>query len=162
VEHISGSLQASITLLSASRDLSLEDLLEVRELLEVPAARLAAQRRTDEDLDTLAQSIPSDPLSLAAEHQFDHNRAFHSSLITVCANPLLTIAATPIFSVLQTNLARAGIGDHFHTAINEHHLAIAAAVRARSPRVAEREMRSHLAFLRPFYEKAWRETTRAA
>jgi DNA-binding FadR family transcriptional regulator len=63
--------------------------------------------------------------------------------------------------VLQRNLARSRLGRRFHSAINEHHLAIAGAVQAGNVRTAEREMRAHLAFLRPFYERAWRQAGEA-
>jgi GntR family transcriptional repressor for pyruvate dehydrogenase complex len=162
VEHITDSLESSITLLSASQELSLDDLLEVRELLEVPAAGLAARRRADDRLEHLHASIPSAPLALGTQLQFQHNREFHSRLIDSCDNALLTIAARPVFGLLQTRLARTGLGNRFHTEINEHHLLIAEAIRSRAPRVAEREMRAHLAFLRPYYETAWRRADQDA
>jgi DNA-binding FadR family transcriptional regulator len=158
VDHISGFVQSGIALLSASRDVSLEELLEIRALLEIPAARLAAQRRNANDLESIHQAIPRDPLSLDPSTQFTYNRDFHSLLIKSSGNTLLTIAAEPIFNVLQTNLSRAALGRRFHRAINDHHRGIAAAVQAGSARAAEREMRAHLTFLRPFYEKAWRQT----
>ena len=43
VDHISDSLSSNIALLADARDLTLEDLIEARELLEVPAARFAAR-----------------------------------------------------------------------------------------------------------------------
>jgi DNA-binding FadR family transcriptional regulator len=48
VEHMSSFLHSSITLLADANDVSLENLLEARELVEVPAARLAAERRRDD------------------------------------------------------------------------------------------------------------------
>ncbi len=67
-----------------------------------------------------------------------------------------------MFTVLQTNLARSSLGRRFHQSINDQHRAIAAAIEAGDGRTAEREMRSHLEFLRPFYEKAWRHAVTAA
>lgn len=156
VDHISMSLQSSIALLSASSELSLDDLLEVRELLEVPAARRLAQRHTAGDVALLRDSIPQAPLALGIQGQFQHNREFHQRLIESCENPLWMIAAKPIFGVLQTNLARTGLGNRFHAAINEHHRTITSTIEDGLPQVAEREMRAHLLFLRPYYEKAWR------
>jgi DNA-binding FadR family transcriptional regulator len=71
-------------------------------------------------------------------------------------NTLLAIAAQPVFKVLQTQLARSTLGRRFHRAVNEHHRSIAAAIEAGEREAAEREMHEHLAFLRPFYEQAWR------
>ena len=160
-DHISESLRSGIDLLAAAEDVTLEELLEARELLEVPAARLAARRRADRDVERLLASIPSEPLRLATEEQFARNRDFHSVVIEASGNTLLSIAAQPIFRVLQTHLARSVLGPGFHRAINEHHRAIAAAIEAGDPRAAEREMRAHLDFLRPFYRKAWRHAVAA-
>ena len=46
VDHISEFLRSNINLLTESRDVTLDELIEARELLEVPAARLAAARRS--------------------------------------------------------------------------------------------------------------------
>jgi GntR family transcriptional regulator, transcriptional repressor for pyruvate dehydrogenase complex len=135
---------------------TLEELLGARELLEVPAARLAARRRSQEDLERLRAAIPSGSLRLATEEHFALNKDFHSFVIEASGNTLLAIAAQPVFSVLQTHLARSRLGARFHGAVNQHHRAIAAAIAAGAAREAEREMRAHLQFLRPFYAKAWR------
>lgn len=162
VEHISDVVQAAIALLSESHDLSLHEFLEIRELLEVPAARLAAERRNERDLERIVAAIPSRPLSLGTQEQFGFNSDFHSVLIQSCGNTLLTIAAQPIFTVLQNNLARSTLGSLFHQTINVHHLAIARAIEAGDTRAAEREMRDHLTFLRPFYERGWRNAVAAS
>jgi len=154
--HISESLRSGLDLLAVADDLTLEELLEARELLEVPAARLAAKRRSLEHLQRLRGSIPERPLALASGEQFALNRDFHSVVIEASGNTLLRIAAQPVFLVLQTHLARSQLGRRFHRAINDHHRSIASAIEAGRARAAEQEMRAHLRFLRPFYEQAWR------
>ena len=71
-------------------------------------------------------------------------------------NQLLTIAAQPVFAVLQRNLARSKLGVSFHRTINEHHRVIAAAIEAGDADAAGGEMHAHLEYLRPYYERAWR------
>ena len=160
VDHISEFLRANISLLTDSQDVTLEELIEARELLEVPAARLAARRRKAEDLERLRAAIPGDPLKLDTQEQFNYNKEFHSAVIECCGNTLLYIAAQPVFSALQTNLARSALGRRFHRAINDHHLKIAAAIGAGDEDLAATEMHGHLEFLVPFYEKAWRDLRR--
>jgi DNA-binding FadR family transcriptional regulator len=155
-DHLSESLRSGIGLLAEAEDVSLEELLEVREVLEVPAARLAAARRSEEELEELRASIPAAPLRLGTEEQFAFNRDFHSVVIDLSRNTLLAISAQPVFSVLQTKLARSRLGPRFHRAINEHHRSIAAAIAAGDADAAGGEMLAHLEYLRPFYEKAWR------
>jgi DNA-binding FadR family transcriptional regulator len=156
VDHISESLSSNITLLADARDLTLEELIEARELLEVPAARLAARRRREDDVDRLRSTIPDDRPPLDTQAEFVHNRDFHATLIECCDNRLLQIAAQPVFSALQTSLSRSGLSRAFHRSIHAHHTVIADAIEAGDESGAESEMRAHLTFLVPFYEKAWK------
>jgi len=62
-----------------------------------------------------------------------------------------------LWDILQTRLVRSGLGVRFHRAINAHHRSIAAAIEAGDEEAAGEEMHDHVVFLRPFYEKAWRD-----
>jgi DNA-binding FadR family transcriptional regulator len=166
VDHISEFLSANISLLSQSEHVSLDEFLEARELLEVPAARLAARRRSEDDLEKLRAAIPGHPLDLGTEEQFIYNKDFHSALVLASGNTLLSISAQPVFSVLQTNLKRSTLGRQFHRRVNEDHRALLAAVEAGDEPAAAEQMHEHLDFLRTMYEKVWRypesgETSRA-
>jgi DNA-binding FadR family transcriptional regulator len=156
VDHISDFLSANLGLLSRSEDFSLDEFLEARTFLEIPAARLAARRRSDENLEALRAAIPDSPLELGTGEQFIHNKDFHSALVIASGNKLLSIASQPVFSVLQTNLRRSVLGRPFHERVNHDHRAILAAVEAGDEEAAVHEMEEHLAFLGPRYAKAWR------
>jgi DNA-binding FadR family transcriptional regulator len=156
VEHVSSFVHSSITLMADANDVTLEDLLEARELLEVPAARLAAERRRDDELERLRETIPDEPLRMGSDQQFVYNQDFHTVVIDCCDNALLAIAAQPIFGVLQRNLARTRLGERFHRAINDQHRTIAAAIEVGDGAAAGDEMHAHLEYLRPYYERAWR------
>ncbi|MGN6168036.1 MAG: FadR/GntR family transcriptional regulator, partial [Solirubrobacteraceae bacterium] len=73
VDHISAFLQANIALLSEANDVSLEEFLEARRLLEVFAARQCALRRTAADLGRLRRTVV-EPAGLPVEEQFLHNK----------------------------------------------------------------------------------------
>ena len=158
VDGVSDFLHSSLLLMSDADDVTLEELLEARELLEVPAARLAATRRTEDELERLLEAIPDEPLRLGTQGQFVYNQDFHQVVIEGSRNSLLAIAAQPVFAVLQRNLARSKLGAKFHRAINEQHRAIAASIQAGDADAAGGEMHAHLEFLRPYYEQAWRRT----
>jgi GntR family transcriptional repressor for pyruvate dehydrogenase complex len=160
VDHISEFVRSNINLLTDARDVTLEELIEARELLEVPAARLAAERREGEDLERLRTAIPDESVRLSVRQEFAKNRDFHSAIIDCCGNSLLYIAAQPVFSTLQTHLARSGLGRGFHRAIRDQHVTIVDAIASADPEGAADEMRRHLAFLVPYYEKAWRDLGR--
>ena len=159
VDHLSESLRSGLNLLAGTQDVTLPELLEARELLEVPAARLAARRRRPEDVGRLRQTIPT--AVGGAQEEFTYNEEFHSVVLEASGNALLVIAAQPIFTVLQTHLARSTLARRFYRAVHDHHRSIAGAIEAGDARGAEREMREHLAFLRPFYEQAWRRALAA-
>ena len=53
-DHLSESLRSGLGRLAHAEHVTLDELLEARELLEVPAAQLAARRRADEDVDAAA------------------------------------------------------------------------------------------------------------
>ena len=162
VDHVSQFLNSALNLLAAAEHVSLDELLEAREALEVPAARLAALRRSDEAVEELRATIPPDPGDLGPTEQFVYNADFHTSVIAAAGNAFLMMAAQPLFTILQTQLARSSLGSRFHRGINEQHQAIAAAIANRDAKRAEREMRFHLEFLRPHYERTWRYAMRAA
>ena len=156
-DHIAAFLSSNIALLTQAESVSLDEFLELRELLEVPAARLAAQRHTAADIAELERSIPDDTRELSIEEQFAFNKGFHSAVVESCGNMLLLIAAQPVFSVLQTHLTRSTLGRRFLGQVVADHRAIAAAIAAGDGEAAASEMRQHLEFLRPAYRRAWRE-----
>lgn len=157
---ISESLRFGLGRLASAEHVTLDELLEARALLEVPAAQLAARRRAEIDVARLRESIPGNPLRLGADEQFLYNRDFHAVVIVACGNTMLAVAAQPIFEVLRTHLARSTLGRAYHRAINEHHHRIADAIEAADEVAAGVEMRDHLEFLRPYYERAWRAAAR--
>lgn len=154
-DHVSEFVSANLALLANSEGISLDELLEVREQLEVPAARLAAERRSTEDIQRLNDHIPENP-GLSTGDQFSYNKDFHSALVEAAGNALLTIAAQPIFVVLQTNLRRSMMTARDLRQIHDAHVRIAGAIERSDGAAAETEMVEHLAQLRPMYRKAWR------
>lgn len=153
VAHVSELVTSNLNLMR--HDLSLDALLEARELLEVPAARLAATRRSAQDARALHEAIPDAPLGLSVDEQFVHNRTFHFRLVQAARNPLLSIAAEPIFVVLQTHLRRAELPEESLRRINDEHRKIAAAIDAGDGQAAAQAMHRHLCSLRPGYERTW-------
>jgi DNA-binding FadR family transcriptional regulator len=162
VDHVSEFLNSALELLAAAEHVTLDELLEAREALEVPAARMAAQRRTDGAVERLEATIPADPPKLSPTEEFVYNADFHTSIIAASGNSFLMMAAQPLFSILQTSLARSSLGARFHRGIHQQHRAIVSAIDRGDAGRAEREMRSHLEYLRPHYERTWRYAIRAA
>ena len=154
-DHVSEVLQANIRLLSESREVSAEDMLEARELLEAFAARMAASRRGEDDLERLRACIIDERLDLGTERQHAQNTGFHTALLEASGNTLLAIAAQPVFGILQTNMRRREIERGTLARVNEDHRRILAAVEKGDANAAEQQMREHLAMLRETYVRLW-------
>ena len=69
----------------------------------------------------------------------------------------LIVAAHTHARVSNEALARSKLGARFHRAINDHHRSIVAAIESRDEDAAGGEMNAHVEYLRPYYEKAWRD-----
>lgn len=156
VDHISAFLQSNIALLSESEDVTLEEFLEARELLEVFAARLAAARRSPEDIERMRDTIVADPSALSVEDRFVYNKEFHSAVLGASCNTLLCIAAQPIFSVLQTNLSRSTLGPSFPGRVNDDHRDILQAIEQGDAELAAERMQTHMEYLRGTYVGIWK------
>lgn len=161
VDHISEFLGRNISLLTQSDDITLEEFLELRKLLEIFATRMAARHSSQEQLRHLEQAIPPAESRLGTRDAFAYNKAFHSAIIEACGNRLLYIATQPVFSVLQSHLIRSTLKPTFYTTVNEHHGRILKAISERDENVADNEMRLHLEYLSSVYEQTWRGVRRA-
>ncbi|MBM3679166.1 MAG: FadR family transcriptional regulator [Actinobacteria bacterium] len=157
LDHLSDYMSSNISLLTDARDLTLEELIETRMLLEVPAARLAARRRKEPDLERLREAIPPDTPALGPQQEYAVNSDFHTRLIETCGNRLLLIATRPLFEALTTHLQRSRLSRDFHLALHAQHRVITEAIAEGDEDGAASEMESHLEFLVPHYETAWRE-----
>ncbi len=158
VDHISTFLHANISLLSESDDVTLPEFLEARELLEVFAARQCAQRRTEQDLQRLRDTIIHDPGELGTSAHYIANKEFHTAVLDGCGNTLVCIAAQPVFSILQTRLRRERMPDSFARRLDDDHRAILQAIEDGDSHAAGEEMRKHIEFLSGVYQDMWRAT----
>lgn len=150
-------LRADLNRLSPS--LSLDDFMEIRSFIEVPGARLAAIRRTPEELRVLMSTIPTTRARLDDQEFYGANRDFHSELIRMCHNPLMRLTADPMFHVLQTGLDRTRLPHRFHATVAQHHRDIAAAVTDGEGDRAADLMSAHLDWLKVRYRRVWRNHT---
>ncbi|MFG2516100.1 FadR/GntR family transcriptional regulator [Streptomyces sp. NPDC048584] len=100
------------------------DLVDVRDALEVAAARLAALRRTEEDLRRMNGLLDSGP-------------AFHRALVAASHNEALITLYSDLTELLPSDEDRAGCAC-------ADHARLLAAVHASAPRAAATEAVSHV------------------
>jgi DNA-binding FadR family transcriptional regulator len=144
-----GMLETGLGLLSGADLVSVDQMIEACDLLEVPAARLAAERRTPEQLEQIRQAAAvADKFDDPIERYEGGGNGFHSAILAACGNPLLNLVATPIFTVLRTRFHRTNVAQDFWDRSSEQHHAIYHAIELGDSQRAGDLMRMHLAELR--------------
>lgn len=147
--RVSDYLEASIGLMSGD-GLSVTEIIEARELLEIPAAGLAAGRRTEEQVTRLREAVESEGPG-GRPGTFTEHRHFHALVLEAAGNRLLAMVAQPIYGVLQGRLTRPDLGAGVWDEVEGDHERIADRIIAGDPPGAEAAMREHLERLRGVY-----------
>jgi len=148
-EGMSRNLSESIAAMLEADSVSLDELLDARVCLEVPLARLAAERSTRETGLALRAAIAEAAGHHPASEAFRiADTRFHRVIAATAGNELLSAFTGWTLDVLQPSLVDA-LGDAIDgEAILEQHRAIMRAVGRHRPAEAEEAMRRHLRYLR--------------
>ncbi|KUJ37975.1 FCD domain-containing protein [Streptomyces sp. NPDC093228] len=121
----------------------LRNLGEVRGIIEPAAVRLAAARRTDDDLEALAAALTAMGEVSGANHAVEADLAFHRALLAATHNELLERMEMVIESGLAQRDQLVHSAPHSEDPVPSHR-AVLDAVRDRDPDAAERAMRALL------------------
>ncbi|MEU3270488.1 GntR family transcriptional regulator [Saccharomonospora sp. NPDC006951] len=151
-QQISDSLQTSLALLADTAHLPVSSLLEIRDMLEVPAAEMAALRHTDEELAMIRDSL-FDPELIEPRNVFASNRDFHAGVLRAAHNPLLEVLAEPVFRVLKRRFLRENASVDFWRQVDIDHREILFCLEVRDQAGAREATRAHLRYLRSTYER---------
>ena len=152
VGSISEFLVANYGLLTAANTVTLEHLLQVREMIEGPAAAIAARNRDDGDLERIRGTLSDDIASVSEADALAKFRNFHLYMLEATKNQLLVVAAVPIFTVLQSTVVRRRPTKEVIAALELDHQKIYTAVEAKDEAEARCLMDEHLGFLRVNYQ----------
>ncbi len=149
-EQISRNLQTGISLMGGGR-VSVDDLLDVRLMLEVPGAAMAAERRMPDDLVALQAALldheAQQPATLHA-----NTRNFHQLLLVASHNPLLELVTVPLFRVLDERFAREDAPVSFWLSVDDDHRRILRTVEAGDAAGARQAQHEHLMRLSATYK----------
>jgi GntR family transcriptional repressor for pyruvate dehydrogenase complex len=127
---------------------SVAQLAEVRILLEVPLAGLAAERAEPAGLTALRRAI--EDAELAPDDDAVQRRtdvSFHRTIASAAGNPVAEALVAWSSEVLQARLKDLIAPAIVEAVAREQHRAIAAAIAERDPSEAERAMRVHLRYV---------------
>jgi len=150
-ETVSEYLRTSLGLMSGSAGVTVAELLETRAALEVPAARFAAIRRTNQDLDLLAQYSTLKDIDDEAV-RFDRNARFHELVLAASGNRLLGLVASPVFDVLKSRFRRDSVEKSYWNQVDKDHQEILQFIESGDSDGAENAMREHLQRLETTYK----------
>jgi GntR family transcriptional repressor for pyruvate dehydrogenase complex len=137
----------ALSFLAALHKFTVDDIYEVRRILEVGAAGLAAERATPNQLAALADDVAGLFASLADPHLFfAHDISFHRGIAAASRNPIVASLVEMVsalhFEQRRATAQRAADRDLRDAA--DAHRQIYHAVRARDAERARRTMNDHL------------------
>jgi DNA-binding FadR family transcriptional regulator len=141
------SLTGGVRMLLSCTPVGVDQLMEVREMVEVPAVGLAATRRTDEHLAMLARTM-FDPVHDDVPTKRAAHRAFHGALAAATGNPVYELLARPLYTLGNESEIAERASMRFWRSVDADHRQILRAVTERDVEAASQATRSHLANLR--------------
>jgi GntR family transcriptional repressor for pyruvate dehydrogenase complex len=149
-------LKDSISLLLDVDELALEELWEVREVTDVPAAELAALRRTEQDLFVIEKTVEMDGLKKGVSIVSDIT--FHRAIAEASKNRMLSLFAGSIHMTLRTMAERyiipEGVLPEVKRISQQQHRLIYEAISDQDGVLAATRMREHLKLSYGVYEQA--------
>ena len=147
LKNVEERLESSLRLLNIVEDISVEHLLQTRAALEIPSVRSATSQHTEEQLELLRAAIP--PLSQAGKvgREFSTSRDFHTLILDIAGNPLISATAAPLFAVSHHRFLRSKAPLAFWKGVANDHRRITDAIASEDPDRAADEMMIHLSKL---------------
>jgi DNA-binding FadR family transcriptional regulator len=150
VDSMSAHLETGVGLMAAAQDVSVAQLMEVRLMLEVPAAGMAAHRISEPELKELRGTI-FDPAGAPGSSTYAKNQEFHLVLLRATKNPLLEVITAPVFRVMASRFGRDRAPSDFWKRVDADHREMLEIVEAGDTLAAMAAMRRHLDHLGHVY-----------
>jgi GntR family transcriptional repressor for pyruvate dehydrogenase complex len=127
-----------------SSDFNLLDLLELRKMVEPPAARLAAVRASESDLRRIEFECSEIESSPDWDGMAKHDLALHTAILEAAGNPVLTQFNHALARLQRKSREVTGASAPDRKAMVEHHRRIVDAILRGEGDAAERAMLEHL------------------
>lgn len=153
-EMVARSLAETLQMMLDLDSVSLGEIVEARQTVEVGCARIAAQRRTAEDLEAMRQALERASADhTSAEEWLDLDVVFHEAEAAAGHNRVLALPLAAMHAVVQPRLNRLIYPLLDPKAVVAQHREIYEAIRDRDPDRAERMVLRHLDYLRDLYSQ---------
>ena len=145
-EQLADGLAAGFNLLTKSADVGLADMLELRRALEVPAAGLAATRRTEEHLIEIRTALFDPDVDDFATMMAAH-AAFHMTVAKATGNPLFELVARPLYYAKYGEDVTVNLPADYWARIDTDHRELIDCLAARDVDSARRAASNHLDYV---------------
>lgn len=145
-EQLSEALSTGLTLLTHSAGVGLADLIELRRALEVPAAGLAAARRTDANLAEVRAAL-FDPDLDGFDVMLMAHSAFHSAVAKATGNPLFELVTRPLYHATYGEEVVGSLPAGYWARIDADHRELLDCLAQRDPEAATTAARRHLDYI---------------
>jgi GntR family transcriptional repressor for pyruvate dehydrogenase complex len=139
-DDIEEALGTAINLTAGTAQLSLDEVFEAWHVIQIPAARLAAHRRTDAQVESLMELSSPDVGGLSDAELSRRAMEFHHVLLKATANRLLLLMTRPLSGIGASTLEGTHGVRKFVEQANVRHRALAEAIAASDEDLAERLM----------------------
>lgn len=149
-QQLADTFATGVRLLLATERVPAVELMEVREIFEVPGAEMAALRRTEEDLAALEAAI-FDPVADSLDAMLDAQWAFHTTLAAATHNSLYELLARPLYNLSNDRELGERESPGFWAQVDADHREIARRVADGDGPGAATAARAHLALLKQAY-----------
>jgi DNA-binding FadR family transcriptional regulator len=144
---LSQMLQESVDTTLRLGTLHIGEITEVRKILEIPAARLAAERRTDGQLADLRAIVERQSATTLDDPEIpNYDRAFHALIGQVSENRLLAAFISAVHGATHPVEYLEVTAETAHATVKQH-LAIVAALEAGNADDAAEAMEVHLDYV---------------
>lgn len=154
------TLYDGLSVLTDLSGITLAELTEARRETETSCARVAAARRTDDDLRAMREALDraaDDTLEMSEWLGLDI--VFHRGVAEASHNPILALPLTAVHAVSQPRLNRL-IADQLDRAeVLAQHTAIYQAIADRDPEAAASAVKRHVAYLEVRYARAGQQAS---
>jgi DNA-binding FadR family transcriptional regulator len=145
-EQLSEALSTGLTLLSNSASIGFTDLLELRRALEIPAAALAAARRTETHLAELRAAL-FDPDRDDLDTMLTLHAEFHSAVAKATGNPLYELVTRPLYHVTYGEEVMESLPEGYWHRIDADHRELIACLAGKDPEAAAAIGTRHLDYI---------------
>jgi GntR family transcriptional regulator, transcriptional repressor for pyruvate dehydrogenase complex len=144
--QLSEALTTGLTLLTNSAGIGFADLLELRRVLEVPAAALAAVRRTEAHLAEIRAAL-FDPAIDDFDVMLRAHSEFHEAVAKATGNPLFELVTRPLYHVSYGEDVTESLPAGYWARIDADHRELLACLTARDPDASSEVGRRHLDYI---------------